>query len=112
MITFVPNATVSVLDTAVVENADGDAVDNYVVASTGTPAVWCQRNQRTYDPVSGRTTIIRGFEVRLRPGTAVTEQQRLRNDRTGELGAVRRVDRQATLGVAGDVVCWVAAVEH
>lgn len=112
MITFVPNVTVSVLDTALVENGDGDVVDNYAVAATGIPAFWGPRNQRAYDPVSGRTTVIRGFEVRLKPGTAVTERQRLRNDRTGDVGAVRRVDRQPTLGVAGDVVCWVAAVEH
>jgi hypothetical protein len=33
----------------------------------------------------------------------VTEAQRLRNERTGEIGQVRTVDSQATLGVAGDV---------
>jgi hypothetical protein len=68
------------------------------------PAFWAEKDQRTWDPNTQRATIIEGYRVRLRPGTVLTEQHRLRNDRTGAIGRVNRVATETPLGVAGDVV--------
>jgi hypothetical protein len=103
MSAFIPNTRVTVLDTGVVKDDLGDEAENWVAAAEHLPAFWAQKDERTWDPVQQRVTILRGYLVVLRPGTSVTEAQRLRNERTGEIGQVRTVDSQATLGVAGDV---------
>lgn len=105
--TFVPSTTVTVLGdprAPVAENAYGDEVDDTTEVASGLPATWTEKDQRTQEPASGRWTIVEGFEVRLRPGTAITEDQRLRNERTGEIGQVVRVIRSANGLIASDVV--------
>lgn len=104
--TFRPNCRVTVLDTADSGTVDdnGDPVEDDVVKAEGLPAFWGQHDERSWDPVTQRTTIIRGYLVRLRPGTEVAEGQRLRNERTGAIGYVRLLERETTLGRAGDVL--------
>jgi hypothetical protein len=48
--------------------------------------------------------------VRLRPGTVVTESQRLRRERDGLVAQVNRVETDATLSLAGDVVVRAIAI--
>ncbi len=103
--TFVPNTTVTILDTgSTADPVYGDPVANDVVVAAGLPAFWAEKDQRNYDPNTGRATVIEGYRVRLRPGTVVTERQRLRNDRTGATGRVDKVASETPVGVAGDVV--------
>lgn len=102
--TFLPTTRVTVLDTGTVLDDNGDPKANDTPAVEHLPAVWGQRGQRTWLPVEQRYTTIRVIEVRLRPGTAVTTLQRLRNERTGETIAIRSVEHESTLGVAGDVL--------
>lgn len=102
---FIPNTTVTILDTGTtVDPTYGDPVANDVPVATGLPAFWAEKDQRTWDPNSQRATIIEGYRVKLRPGTTLTEQHRLRNERTGAIGRVNRVVSETPLGVAGDVV--------
>lgn len=112
MSSFIPNTLVTVLDLAPTTTDDlGDEVADAVVTAEHLPALWIQRDQRTWDPVAGRATIIRGYQVTLRPGTVVTENQRVRNERTGQVGQVNQVDRtDGQLALAGDVVLRVVAV--
>lgn len=116
MSAFIPNTLVTILDTPAGTTAVddlGDEVADWVPVAEGLPALWVQRNQRTFDPVSQRVTILRGHHVVLRPGTAVTENQRIKNERTGEVGQVNTVDRSAgQLALAGDVVLRVLAVDR
>lgn len=109
---FIPNTYVTVLDLGEpVTDALGDEVANWIPAAEHLPALWIQRDQRTWDPVAGRLTVIRGHRVTLRPGTVVGEDQRVLNERTGEVGQVHEVDRSAgQLALAGDVVLRVVAV--
>ncbi len=109
---FIPNTTVTFLETATTTDARGDTVESDTAVSTGVPAFWAQKDQRTWDPVTQRRTVIRGFRVRLRPGTAVTEHQRLRNERTEEIGYVRDIDRQAVTGTAGDVIVRLESIQQ
>jgi hypothetical protein len=112
---FLPNTYVTILDApdgATDTDYLGDAVADWATSAEHVPGFWAQKDQRTWDPVSQRVTIIRGYLVRLRPGTAVTENQRVLNERTGELGQVNQVDRKRTLGTAGDVELRVVAIDR
>lgn len=109
---FVPNGTVTIVDTGTALDEYGDPVSDGVPVVLGVPALWVERDQRTYDPVSGRTTIVEGYEVRLRPGTEVVEGQRVVLDQTGETGRVVRVRAPRMLGVARDVVVRLERVSR
>jgi hypothetical protein len=107
---FLPNCRVTILDAGAAVDANGDEVADGVPVAEHLPAFWAQKDQRTYDPVSGRRSIIRGYRVRLRPGTVVTEDQRIRRESDGLTAQVNQVDEQATLSVAGDVVVRAIAI--
>lgn len=109
---YIPNTLVTILDTGTTDDYLGDEVADAVVVAEHLPAFWAQKDQRTYDPVAGRVTIIRGYLVKLRPGTAVTENQRVRNERTGEIGQVNRINRRANVELAGDVELRVVAIDR
>ena len=109
---FIPNTTVTFLETATTTDARQDVVESDVPVAEGVPAFWAQKDQRTWDPVTQRRTVIRGFRVRLRPGTVVTEHQRLLNERTGDIGFVRDVDRQTVTGTAGDVIVRLESIQQ
>lgn len=110
---FRPNCRVTVLDTADTTATDdnGDPVEDDVVQAEGLPAFWGQHDERRWDPVTQRSTLIRGYMVRLRPGTEVTEGQRLRNETTDAIGHAQRVERETTLGRAGDVLVRLISVQ-
>ena len=112
MSAFIPNCYVAIVDTAIVKDDNGDDKQNDVVVpgSERLPAFWAQKDQSTRDPVSGRWSVIRGYRVRLRPGTVVTESQRLRRESDGLMAQVNRVETEATLSLAGDVVVRAVAV--
>lgn len=100
----------TILDTEIVKDGNGDDQQNEVPQATGLPAFWAQKDQRTQDPVSGRWSVIRGYRVRLRPGTVVTESQRLRRESDGLTAQVHTVEQEATLSTAGDVVIRAIAI--
>lgn len=102
--TFIPSTTVAILSGETTVDALGDEVDSDTVLATGLPAEWYERDQRTWEPVSGRATIVEGYRVRLRPGTTVTEGQRLRNERTGALGVITAVVADRNPLLATDVL--------
>jgi len=112
--TFRPNCRVTVLDTPNPDTVDenGDPVEDGAVLAEGLPAFWGQRDERRYDPVTQRVTIIRGWQVRLRPGTVVAEGQRLRNEHTKDIGYVKTVERETTYGTAGDVLVRLISVQN
>lgn len=112
MSAFIPNCYVSVVDTAIVQDANGDDKQNEVVVPglEKVAAFWAQKDQRTWDPVSGRWSVIRGYKVRLRPGTTVTESQRLRRLSDGVTVQINQVETEAPLSTAGDVVVRAVAV--
>lgn len=110
MSAFVPNCRVTILDVATTLDDNGDEQADGVPVAEGLPAFWAQKNQRTYDPVSGRVSIIRGYLVRLRPGTVVTEDNRIRREADGLIAQVNQVDEQAVLSVRGDVLVRAVAI--
>lgn len=112
MSAFIPNCYVSVVDTQIIKDDNGDDKQNDVVVpgAERLPAFWAQKDQRTYDPVSQRWSVIKGYRIRLRPGTAITESQRLRRVSDGLTAQVNRVETEAVLSVAGDVVVRAVAI--
>jgi hypothetical protein len=110
--TYVPNTTVTVLDTGTVETAAGDEIENSVTVTANLPAVWSQRSSRIWNPATGRSSLIRYVRVTLRPGTVVKEGQRLRNDRTGELGTVDAVDTPQATGTARNVTVLLTDIRR
>jgi hypothetical protein len=109
---FIPNCYVSILDTEIVKDDNGDDKQNSVVVpgAERLPAFWAQKDQRTFDPASRRWSVIKGYRVRLRPGTVITESQRLRRVSDGLVAQVNQVETDATLSLAGDVVVRAIAI--
>lgn len=109
MSAFVPNCRVTILDTAYVADGNGDEKPNDVVMAEHLPALWAQKDQRTKEPTSGEWSVTKGYLLRLRPGTVITEDNRVRRESDGLTARVNRVERNDPLSLAGDVV--VRAVE-
>jgi hypothetical protein len=101
---FIANCRVTILDTAYVTDANGDEKPNDVVVAEHLPAFWAQKDQRTKEPTSGEWSVIRGYLVRLRPGTVITEDQRVRRESDSLTARVNRVERNSPLALSGDVV--------
>lgn len=110
MSAFIPNCRVTILDTAFTLDGNGDQVPDDAVVAEHLPAFWAQKNQRTFDPVSGRWSVIKGYLVKLRPGTVVTESHRIRRESDDLTAQVNQVDEQAALAVRGDVVVRAIAI--
>jgi len=81
-----------------------------VIVAEHLPAFWAQKDQRTNDPVTGDWSVIKGYLVRLRPGTVITENHRVRHEGSGLVGRVNRVHDEATLALRGDVVVRAVAI--
>jgi len=112
---FIPNTYVTILDTpdgTTAEDYLGDELADAVPIAEHLPAFWAQKDQRTWDPTMGRATVIRGYLVKLRPGTAITESQRVLNERTGEVGQVNMINKRANLELAGDVQVRAVAIDR
>lgn len=112
MSAFLPNCRVDILDTAFVKDDNGDLKPDDVVAAEGLPAFWAEKNQRTFDPVSGRWSVITAYQVKLRPGTEITEDQRLRRQPDGLVAQVNQVVQQEVLSIRGDVFVRAIAIER
>jgi hypothetical protein len=106
---FIANCRVTILDTAYVLDGNGDEKPNDVIAAEHLPAFWAQKDQRTKEPTTGEWSVTRGYLVRLRPGTVITEDQRVRRESDGLTARVNRVGCNSPLPLAGDVV--VRAIE-
>jgi hypothetical protein len=107
---FIPNCRVTILDTAIVQDGNGDDMPDGVPAAEHLPAFWAQKDQRTFDPVSGRWSVIKGYQVKFRPGTVVTESQRIRREPDGPTAQVNRVTEESVLALRGDVVVRAVAI--
>lgn len=112
MSAFLPNCRVTILDTGFAKDDNGDDVPDGVPVAEHLPAFWAQKDQRTFDPVSGRWSVIKGYQVKLRPGTVVSESNRIRREPDGLTGAVNQVRHEEVLSVRGDVVVRAVAIER
>jgi hypothetical protein len=110
MSAFIPNCRVTILDTGFAPDENGDEQPDGVPVAEHLPAFWAQKDQRTQDPVSGRWSVTKGYLVRFRPGTMVTESNRVRRESDNLTARVSRVHDEATLAMAGDVVVRAFAI--
>lgn len=112
MSAFIPNCRVTILDTAITQDERGDDQPNDVPVAEHLPAFWAQKDQRTFDPTSGRWSVIKGYRIKLRPGTVITETHRIRREGDGLTAQVNRVENEAVLSLAGDVVVRAIAIQR
>lgn len=99
MTAFIPSTRVTVQRGVLVANEFGDELPATTAVATGVPAAITEglatstapNNQITYQPVDMRGGVLETFTVRLRPGTDVTEDDRLVDERTGATYQVRAV---------------------
>jgi len=73
--------TVTILSGSSVDDL-GDVIDGTTVTATAVPASVVATRQRTTVPADGRPQVIRSFVGRVPYGTAVTVDDRIRDDRT------------------------------
>lgn len=69
-------------------------------ARTRIPASLIEATRQVFDPASGTPRVVRSAVCRIRPGVAITEDDRIRDDRTGRIYAVNAVTEQAAIGFA------------
>lgn len=109
MTVFIPTTTVALLRGTTVDTF-GDEIDVDVPITTGLPAAVTENAQRSYRRAEGRGGQVETFTVRLRPGTDVTEQDRLRDERTGAVYLVTSVSHPQALTGLADVRVTAARV--
>lgn len=95
MTAFIPTTTVDILRG---ESTDGygDPVDNDTVATSAVPISIIEQNRRIFLPVENRTTVVRMFAGRVRPGVDVREGDRLRDTSSASIYLVEAVSRPAS----------------
>lgn len=98
---FVPNTTVSVISDAPDPVPDdwGDERSSSTVVADSVPANLVRRDQRVYQPQEGAWTVVERWRCRLRPGTLITPDNRLQDERSGDVYVVESADN----GGAGTV---------
>lgn len=74
-----------------------------VPLSVKMPAHLVMSNKKTYDPVSGRRTIIESWTGRMRPGADVQESDRIYDTKTGDWFVVDSVSSPPLVTGAADV---------
>jgi hypothetical protein len=67
-------------------------------------------SRKTYDPVTGRVTIIESWSGRARPGTDIRPSDRIHDTRTGNWFIVDGVNQPATAIGAADVTLSLTRV--
>lgn len=108
MTVFIPTTRVTIERAEEAPDDWGDVRPSTTDYLTGIPAAIVEgvsatgsRGQVTFQPVNGRGGVVEEFTVRLRPGTDVTENDRLRDERTGAVYQVKAVfTPQSVVGFA------------
>jgi hypothetical protein len=89
---IIPNTTVRVLRGESVD-ALGDPIDLDTVVASALPAWIDVKMSRTYDPASGKVTILKGYAILLRTGVfAFSERDRVQDEHTGLTYQVETVE--------------------
>lgn len=110
MTAFIPTTRVTVQRGVLAADSWGDQRASTTVAASGVPAAVTEGVQRSYQPSGARGGVVEAFTIRLRPGTDVTEDDRLVDERTGAIYQVRSViNPQTVVGIADVRVIAVRA---
>jgi hypothetical protein len=67
-------------------------------ARTHIPASLIEATRNVFDPAAGTPRVVRSAVCRIRPGVAISEDDRIRDDRTGRVYAINAVTPQAAIG--------------
>ncbi|MGY0062842.1 hypothetical protein ACWY4P_40955 [Streptomyces sp. LZ34] len=73
----------------------GDEQDTAAVHASGIPASLIESTRQTFEPVTGTPRIVRTHVARLPATTDVSEDDRIRDEQTGEVYIVVSVTRNA-----------------
>lgn len=92
---FRPTTTVSILG-GETEDAFGDPADNSTVSASGIPASILEQSRQGTDRATGAARVIRYITGRLPANTTVSEDNRIRDERTGFVYTIDSVSRQAS----------------
>ncbi|MFD9464375.1 hypothetical protein [Streptomyces sp. NPDC060027] len=82
------------------EDAFGDETDTSTVLKSGIPASLIESTRTAREPVTGTPRIIRTHVCRLPPTTDVTEDDRIKDERTNEIYIVVAVTKNSSPVVA------------
>lgn len=93
MNTFLPTTTVSVYRGESTDDYGDPAPDNTTPAATGVPASVLESSQRKFDPASQRLTLIEQYTVRIRGHVSMREQDRIRDEVTGQWYLAKEISR-------------------
>lgn len=106
MSTFLPTMRVSILRGSHPENTYGDRHPSTAVTANGVPAAAVETavlggSQTSFVPADERGGVVERYTVRLRPGTDVTENDRLVDEATGAVYQVLSVYQpQSSVGLS------------
>lgn len=111
MAMIIPSTTIAVMRLNAPAIPDDYAPEPaWQTVATGVPVWLSEKDQKTFDPVSGRTTIVEQWVLLLRTGSfRPTETDRIEDERTGTLYQVDQV--QETTGLfARNIECRCSRV--
>ena len=91
-----PTTTIRILTTMATTDIFGDVVDNSTVVASGIPASILERRLQVTLPSTMEPRTIRYYTGRVNSGTAITENNRIQDERTNDIYVVESVAQLAT----------------
>lgn len=105
----IPNTTVTVLRGTTV-SAYGDALDNTTPAASGIPALITERNRTVFDRTTQTPRVVRVVSCAVQSDTDLREEDRVRDDTTNTVYAVRSVTQPGGAGHVADLLVELGRV--
>jgi hypothetical protein len=98
----IATTTVSILGGVTADDGFGDSADNATVSASGVPASILEQERRTTGYRDGMPRVVRYVTGRLPAGTAVTEDNRILDENTGQIYIIDSIAKPAFfVGVGG-----------
>jgi hypothetical protein len=104
------NANLVVLTASEIDDYTGAREEQAAVNAL--PAVVIEEARRVDDPVTGTPRVVRSVTIKLPSGTALTNDDRLRDADTGTEYAVRSVHSHPTGGWPGDLIADAVRLDN
>jgi hypothetical protein len=100
---FFATTTVSILSGVTADDGFGDSADNSTVAASAIPASILEQGRQSTDRATGMPRVVRYIACRLPAGTAVTEDNRILDERTGSAYFIESVSQLSSFVGTNDL---------
>lgn len=99
---IIATTTVSILGGVIADDGYGDPADNSTVSASGIPASILERVRQSTGYRDGIPRVVRSIDCRLPADTVITEDNRIRDENTGQIYIIDSIAKPAFfVGIGG-----------